>query len=104
APTPTLDAIDESSGQVLWSWTPPAVDAQTAMVGNILLTRNLVFFSTEGAGGSFVWAVDRATRQVVWRYPGGGYLVMSGNRTLHVISGAYGGPLELVRTFREAMR
>jgi len=103
APVPTLDAIDENSGQVLWSWTPPTVEAQTAMVGNILLTRNLVFFSTEGAGGSFVWAVDRATRQEVWRYPGGGYVVMSGNRTFYIVSGPFGAPLDYVRGFREML-
>lgn len=104
APVPTLDAIDENSGQVLWSWTPPAIEAQTAMVGNILLTRNLVFFSTEGPGSSLVWALDRATRQEVWRYPGGGYLVMSSNRTFYVVSGRFGGPLDYVRGFREALR
>lgn len=42
---PLLYAIDEANGQVLWTWTPPAGDAQTSLTGNIV-TRNLVFFST----------------------------------------------------------
>lgn len=98
---PTLDAIDETTGQVLWSWTPPASDAQTEGVGNILVTRNMVFLSTVGNTTSWVWAIDRATHQVVWRYPGGGNLAMSGSRTLLVQTGPVGGDsYDTIRAFR----
>lgn len=98
----TLDAIDEATGLVQWSWSPPAADAQARTTGNIMLTRNLVFISTEGGGGdSFVWAIDRATRQPVWRYPSGGYVIMSGSRTIYVLTGPGNGrPSETLRAFR----
>lgn len=102
ATAPTLDAIDEATGQVQWTWTPPATDAQLRTVGNVMLTRNLVFLSTEAANGtSFVWAIDRASRQVVWRYPGGGYVIMSGSRTIYVLSGPGNGrPSDVLKAFR----
>ena len=101
---PTLDAIDEADGQVLWTWVPPSTDAQTEMVGTVLLTRNLVSISTEGASSSWVWAIDRDTHQVVWRYPKGGYLTMSGSRTLYVLSGPIGGELQHMSAFREGAK
>lgn len=102
APVPTLDAIDEATGTVSWSWSPQAIDAQVRTTGNIMLTRNLVFISTEGNGGdSYVWAIDRATRLPAWRYPGGGYVIMSGGRTIFVLTGPGNGrPPELLRAFR----
>ena len=98
----TLDAIDENTGLLQWSWTPPADAAQARTVGNILLTRNLVFVSTEGNdGSSFVWALDRATRQPVWKHAGGGYVIMSGAQTIYVLSGPGNGrPSEMLRAFR----
>lgn len=99
---PTLDAIDERNGQLLWSWMPPVADAQVRTVGNLMLTQNLVFISTEGADGhGFVWAIDRATRQAVWRHAGGGYVVMSGSQTLYVLTGPGNGqPSNMLRAFR----
>lgn len=100
ATAPTLDAIDESNGQLLWSWSPPASDAQDEMVGNILVTRNMVFVSTTGTINSWVWAIDRTTGRFAWRYPNGGYLAMSGSRTLLVLSGLPGDNYDAVRAFR----
>jgi outer membrane protein assembly factor BamB len=100
---PTLDAIDETTGQVLWSWSPPAIDAQVEPVGNVLLTRNMVFVSTLGNTTSWVWAIDRATHQVAWRYPGGGNLAISGSRTLLVQTGPVGADsYDTLRAFRIA--
>jgi hypothetical protein len=69
-------------------------------VGNILVTRNMVYFSTEGTTTSWVWAIDRATHQVAWRYPNGGYVAMSGSRTLLLVSGPPGEDWDSLRAFR----
>jgi outer membrane protein assembly factor BamB len=64
--THRLDALDEASGQVRWSWTAPAGES---FIRNTIVTKNLVFLSTDKA----VYAIDRVTHQQVWTVasPGG---------------------------------
>jgi len=61
-----LDAIDEPTGQVQWSWPAPSGEL---FIRNIVAANNLVFVSTDKA----VYAVDRVTHQPVWTVatPGG---------------------------------
>ena len=83
---PTLDAVDEATGHVLWSWSPPAADGQKYAINNVVATRNLVFVNTLGDNDpGYLWAIDLSTRQAVWRYPGSGYTAISANRTLYLV-------------------
>ena len=77
-----LDAIDEATGQVLWSWTGTAGDS--SFHRNIVVTRNLLFVSTDRA----VHAIDLATRQSVWSHPEPGMLAISASRVLYIATGA----------------
>lgn len=77
-----FDAIDEATGQVLWSWVPPPSD--TAFHRNIVVTDNLAFVSTNRA----VYAIDLKTREPVWSYPVPGMLAISGGGTLYIVEGA----------------
>lgn len=78
----SFDAIDEDTGQVLWSWVPPASDQRFHR--NVVVTDNLVFVSTDRA----IYALDLATRQPVWSYPTPGMLAISGGGTLYIVEGA----------------
>lgn len=78
----SLDAIDEATGQVLWSWAPP--DSQQIFQRNVVVTDNLVFVSTD----SVIYALDLATRQAVWSYPAPGMMAISGSGTLYIVEGA----------------
>lgn len=79
----SLDAMDEATGKVLWSWTPAGTD-DTSFHRNIVVTNNLLFVSTDQA----VIALDLATRTPVWRYPKPGMLAISAGRTLYIATGA----------------
>ncbi len=79
-----LDAIDEATGRILWSWSPMPDQGDTEFHRNIIVTRNLLFVSTNVA----VYAIDLATHKPVWRYPVPGMLAISANRTLYISSGA----------------
>lgn len=79
----SLDAIDEETGQVLWSWAP-AGQGDTSFHRNIVLTRNLLFVSTDVA----VYALDLQSRTVAWRHPRPGMLAISASRTLYIVTGA----------------
>lgn len=79
----SLDAIDEATGKVLWSWAPLG-NGDTSFHRNIVVTRNLLFVSTDKA----VYALDLATRTPVWRYPKPGMLTISADRTLYIATGA----------------
>ena len=83
---PSLYAIDEANGQVLWTWAPPAGEAQSSLTGNIVATRNLVFFSTTNttARTGKTWAIDITSRQAVWSYPAPGNLAISSTRMLYI--------------------
>ena len=79
----SFDAIDEDSGQVLWSWLPEGTD--TKFRNNVVLTRNLAFVSTDRA----VYAIDLATRRAVWSYPVPGTLSISGDGMLYLLTGQF---------------
>lgn len=79
----SLDAIDEATGQVLWSWVPNG-NGDTSFHRNIVVTRNLLFVSTDQA----VYALDLATKAPVWRFPSPGMLAISADRTLYIATGA----------------
>ncbi len=77
-----LDALDITSGAVLWSWTPPAGD--TAFHRNVVVVNNLVFVSTD----KHVYAIDLTTHQQVWSYAASGQLAISSNLVLYIATGA----------------
>ena len=79
----SFDAIDEVTGQVLWNWAPSG-NGDTSFHRNVVVTRNLVFVSTDVA----VYALDLATRTPVWRFPQPGMLAISADRTLYIATGA----------------
>jgi hypothetical protein len=60
-----LDAMDESTGEVLWSWTPAGAGDES-FHHNIVVTQNLLFVSTDRA----VYALDLASRKPLWSYQG----------------------------------
>lgn len=78
----SFDAIDEATGQILWSWVPPVSDQ--SFHRNVVVTDNIVFVSTDRA----VYALDLTTRQPVWSYPTPGMLAISAGGTLYIVEGA----------------
>lgn len=78
----SFDAIDETTGHVLWSWVPQPSDVRFHR--NVVVTDNLAFVSTDRA----VYAIDLATREPVWSYPVPGILAISGGGTLYIVEGA----------------
>jgi hypothetical protein len=58
-----LEARNESTGQILWTWQSPWND--TAFYGNVVATANLVILSTT----QHVYAIDTTTHNTVWIYP-----------------------------------
>ena len=79
----SLDAIDEASGKVLWSWVPSG-NGDASFHRNVVVTNNLLFVSTDIA----VYAIDLASKTPVWRYPKPGMLAISADRTLYIATGA----------------
>mgnify|MGYP001378236213 CR=1 FL=1 len=81
----SLHALSEATGQVLWTWSAPVSDAQF-VVGNVVATRNFVFFSAGGRtlGSGTTWAVDLGTRQATWSFPAAGDKAISANRMLYI--------------------
>ncbi|HEY5997533.1 MAG TPA: PQQ-binding-like beta-propeller repeat protein, partial [Candidatus Deferrimicrobiaceae bacterium] len=79
----SLDAISEVTGRVMWSWIPSG-QGDAGFHRNVVVTRNLLFASTDRA----VYAIDLATRQPVWSYPEPGNLAISANRILYIAIGA----------------
>jgi Bacterial Ig-like domain (group 2)/PQQ-like domain len=77
-----LEALSETDGHLLWSWPLPAGDA--AFHRNVVVTRNLVFVSTD----LNIYAVDLASHQAVWRYPKPGMIAISPNSMLYLVTGA----------------
>ncbi len=83
-----LDALDEATGQVLWTWSQSGADVPAVATsgGNIIVTRNLVFFNAfdSATRRGKTWAVDLATHQAVWSYPLSGSLAISAKRVLYM--------------------
>jgi len=48
-----LEALAESDGEKLWTWTPPT--GESKFISDVLATSNLVFVSTDGG----TYAIDR---------------------------------------------
>jgi len=76
-----LDAIDEATGVILWSWVPNPSDV--TFHNNVVVTKNVAFVTTNRA----TYAIDLTTRQPVWSTPTPGQLAISGNGTLYIIPG-----------------
>ena len=76
-----LDAIDEATGSVQWSWPAPAGEQ---FIRNIVAANNLVFVSTDRA----VYAIDMATHQSVWSVASPGGLAIASQKVLLIASPA----------------
>jgi outer membrane protein assembly factor BamB len=76
-----LEARDQGTGTLLWSWHA-AGPQETTITGNLLLTENLIFLSTSAA----TYAIDLSTHQAVWSAPVTGALAMSSNRVLYIVT------------------
>lgn len=77
----TLDAIDEKTGDILWSWVAP--DGNSEFHRNIVVTKNLVFASTD----KNIYAIDLNSHEVVWSYNEPGMIVISDSRNLFIATG-----------------
>lgn len=77
-----LEARSESGGALLWHWTPQQ-PGETAFVGDVLLTNNLLFASTNVA----TYAIDLATHSSVWSIAVPGRLALSANGVLYIVAG-----------------
>lgn len=71
-----VDAIDELTGNWLWSWVAPTGDDVT---GTIIATDTHLLVNTTSA----IYAVDLKDHTTSWSYPHGGSLALS-NRALYV--------------------
>ncbi len=78
----TVDAINETDGKVLWTWTPPFTDPGRIAENNILVFENLLFVSTE----TTLYAIDRKTHTTAWSSPTPGRLSFSSNYVLYVVN------------------
>lgn len=78
----SFDALNEATGELLWSWAGTASDAEFHR--NVVVTDNLAFVSTDRA----IHAIDLATRQPVWSYPAPGMLAISSQGMLYIVEGA----------------
>lgn len=76
----TVEARSAATGDLLWQWAPGHEPGQ--VIGDLLLTRNLLFVSA----GPATYAIDLQTRQRVWTYPMGGSLAMSARGVLYIVS------------------
>ena len=74
-----LEARNESTGALLWSWTPPLA-SETTFIGDPLVTNNVVFVSTDQA----VYAIDLTTHVPRWSYQITGRLALSASGVLFV--------------------
>jgi outer membrane protein assembly factor BamB len=77
-----LDAIDEITGEVLWSWVAPST-TDTEFHRNVIVTKNLLFVSTN----AHLYAIDLESREVVWSYDEPGMIAISDNRILLLAPG-----------------
>ena len=87
-----LDAIDLSTGTLLWRFTPDPVADGNRFHRNVVATRSHLFVSTDAR----VLALDLKSRTVVWRYSKPGMLAISADRTLYINVGARESSGELV--------
>jgi len=79
----SIDAIDETSGDILWSWVAPTTD-DTAFHRNVVVTKNVLFVSTNAN----IYAIDLKSKQAIWSYSEPGMMTISDNRILLLATGA----------------
>jgi hypothetical protein len=77
-----MEVRDEPTGTLQWTWQPPS--GETVSGNNLILVNNMVFVGTTDA----TYAVDLTTHQTVWRVAQAGYLTLSSNQVLYIVSGA----------------
>jgi len=74
-----IEVRAEGDGALQWFWTPPQA-AETGWVGEPLVTKNLLFVSTNVA----TYAIDLRTHKTVWSYPAGGKLALTRSGVLYI--------------------
>ncbi|MDR3580013.1 MAG: PQQ-binding-like beta-propeller repeat protein [Oryzomonas sp.] len=74
-----LEARAEADGRLLWSWVPPQA-GDVNFISEVLLTKNLVFVSTNLA----TYAIDVTSHRNVWSYPLSGRLALSQNGIFYI--------------------
>ena len=74
-----LEARSEADGALMWAWTPPLA-SENSFVGDVLVTDNVVFVSTNEA----VYGVSLTTHETVWSWPKSGRLSLSANGVLYI--------------------
>lgn len=71
----------EGDGALQWSWTPQQA-SETGWAGEPIVTKNLLFVSTNVA----TYAIDLRTRKAVWSYPAAGRLALTRSGILYIQS------------------
>jgi outer membrane protein assembly factor BamB len=74
-----VEARAETDGKLLWSWIPQ-LSGETAFGGSPVVTRNLLFVSSN----LNTYAIDLRSHKAVWSYPAGGLLAISQNGILTI--------------------
>jgi outer membrane protein assembly factor BamB len=74
-----LEVRAENDGNLIWSWIPPQA-GDIAFISEVLLTKNLVFVSTNLA----TYAVDLSRHMTVWSVPLVGKLSLSKSGVLYI--------------------
>jgi len=75
-----LEAHAETDGSLLWSWAPQ-LNTEIRFIGDVLVTNNLVFVSTNVA----TYAISQNTHQIVWSMPAPGWLALSASGVLFIV-------------------
>ncbi len=78
-----LDAIDEATGAVSWSWIPTSDSGISRFHHNVISTRNLLFVVSDVG----VHTISKSTRKEVWRYDQSGAIALSSSNQLHIAEG-----------------
>jgi hypothetical protein len=76
-----LEVRDLATGTMQWTWVVPSAQ-ESLPVGNLVLTNNLIFLTTNAA----TYAIDLATHAPVWSIARTGDLALSSNRVLYIAS------------------
>jgi outer membrane protein assembly factor BamB len=78
--THTLDALEESTGRLLWSWKPS--EQSFSFIANVMVTDNVAFVSTN----THIYAIDLRRHRTVWSAQTPGTMSLSASRMLFVSS------------------
>jgi hypothetical protein len=74
-----IEVRAETDGVLLWSWVPGQA-AETGWKGEPIVTKNLLFVSTNVA----TYAIDLRTHKAVWSYPFAGRLAVTRSGVLYI--------------------